>query len=44
MKDLQEGMVLPGIVTNIKQFGVFVDMGVIQDGLMHISVASACEG
>ena len=37
MKDLQAGMVLPGIVTNITRFGVFVDVGVKQDGLVHIS-------
>ena len=37
MKDLVEGMELPGIVTNITAFGVFVDVGVHQDGLVHIS-------
>jgi len=37
MKDLQVGMVLPGIITNITRFGVFVDVGVKQDGLVHIS-------
>ncbi len=37
MEDLQEGMVLPGIVTNITAFGAFVDVGVHQDGLVHIS-------
>ncbi len=35
--DLREGMVLPGIVTNITAFGAFVDIGVRQDGLVHIS-------
>lgn len=35
--DLKEGMVLPGIVTNITNFGAFVDIGVHQDGLVHIS-------
>lgn len=35
--DLQEGMELPGIVTNITNFGAFVDIGVHQDGLVHIS-------
>ena len=35
--DLIEGMVLPGIVTNITKFGAFVDIGVHQDGLVHIS-------
>lgn len=35
--DLVEGMVLPGIVTNITNFGAFVDIGVHQDGLVHIS-------
>lgn len=37
MKHLHEGMVLPGIVTNITSFGCFVDIGVHQDGLVHIS-------
>lgn len=37
MEDLKEGMVLPGIVTNITNFGAFVDIGVKQDGLVHIS-------
>ena len=35
--DLIEGMVLPGIVTNITKFGAFVDVGVHQDGLVHVS-------
>ena len=35
--DLMEGMELPGIVTNITNFGAFVDIGVHQDGLIHIS-------
>lgn len=35
--DLREGMVLPGIVTNITDFGAFVDIGVHQDGLVHLS-------
>lgn len=35
--DLQVGMVLPGIVTNIANFGAFVDVGVHKDGLVHIS-------
>lgn len=35
--DLREGMELPGIVTNITNFGAFVDIGVHQDGLVHIS-------
>jgi len=35
--DLAEGMILPGIVTNITNFGAFVDIGVHQDGLVHIS-------
>ena len=35
--DLVEGMELPGIITNITNFGVFVDIGVHQDGLVHIS-------
>lgn len=37
IEDLREGMVLPGIVTNITNFGAFVDVGVHQDGLVHIS-------
>ena len=37
IEDLSEGMVLPGIVTNITNFGAFVDVGVHQDGLVHIS-------
>ena len=37
IEDLQEGMVLPGIVTNITAFGAFVDVGVHQDGLVHVS-------
>ena len=40
LDDLQEGMVLPGIVTNITNFGAFVDIGVHQDGLVHISQLS----
>ena len=35
--DLQIGMVLPGIVTNISAFGAFIDMGIHKDGLVHIS-------
>lgn len=38
--DLKEGMELPGIVTNITNFGAFVDIGVHQDGLVHISQLS----
>ena len=37
IKDLKIGMVLPGIVTNVTAFGAFVDIGVHQDGLVHIS-------
>ena len=37
INDLQVGMVLPGIVTNIANFGAFVDVGVHKDGLIHIS-------
>ena len=36
MKDLTEGMVLKGTVRNVIDFGVFVDIGVHQDGLVHI--------
>ena len=35
--DLREGMILPGIVTNITAFGAFVDIGIKQDGLVHVS-------
>jgi uncharacterized protein len=35
--DLSKGMRLPGIVTNITNFGAFVDIGVHQDGLVHVS-------
>jgi len=38
--DLQEGMVLEGTVTNVTNFGAFVDIGVHQDGLVHISELS----
>jgi uncharacterized protein len=37
VEDLETGMTLPGIVTNITNFGAFVDIGVHQDGLVHIS-------
>ena len=37
MKDLKEGMILKGTVRNVIDFGVFVDIGVHQDGLVHIS-------
>ncbi len=37
VEDLKVGMVLPGIVTNITNFGAFVDVGVKQDGLVHVS-------
>lgn len=40
MSDLKIGMKLPGIVTNITKFGAFVDIGVHQDGLVHISQMS----
>lgn len=40
MKDLRIGMRLPGIVTNVTNFGAFVDIGVHQDGLVHISQLS----
>ena len=36
-KDLKEGMILEGVVTNVTNFGAFVDIGVHQDGLVHIS-------
>jgi len=37
IKDLQPGMVLEGTVSNVAQFGAFVDLGVHQDGLVHVS-------
>ena len=37
INDLKEGMVVPGIITNITNFGCFVDIGVHQDGLVHVS-------
>jgi len=37
IEDVREGMVVPGIVTNITKFGAFVDIGIKQDGLVHIS-------
>jgi protein Tex len=40
VEDLQPGMKLPGIVTNVTAFGAFVDIGVHQDGLVHISQIS----
>jgi protein Tex len=39
--DLQPGMVLEGVVTNVAAFGAFVDIGVHQDGLVHVSAMSA---
>jgi uncharacterized protein len=40
LKDLTSGMVLEGVVTNVTNFGAFVDIGVHQDGLVHISMMS----
>lgn len=37
LKDLTEGMILEGVVTNVANFGAFIDIGVHQDGLVHIS-------
>ena len=37
IKDLREGMILPGIVTNITKFGAFVDIGIKENGLVHVS-------
>lgn len=37
INDLEKGMVLPGIVTNITAFGAFVDIGIKQNGLIHLS-------
>jgi protein Tex len=40
LKDLKSGMVLEGVVTNVAAFGAFVDVGVHQDGLVHVSAMS----
>jgi uncharacterized protein len=40
IEDLREGMRLPGIITNVTNFGAFVDVGVHQDGLVHVSQLS----
>ncbi len=40
IKDLKEGMVLEGTVSNVAAFGAFVDLGVHQDGLVHVSQLS----
>jgi uncharacterized protein len=40
LKDLQPGMLLEGVVTNVANFGAFVDIGVHQDGLVHVSALS----
>jgi uncharacterized protein len=40
LNDLHEGMILEGVVTNVANFGAFVDIGVHQDGLVHISALS----
>lgn len=40
IKDLKEGMILEGTVSNVAQFGAFVDLGVHQDGLVHVSQMS----
>ena len=40
MGDLEQGMVLEGVVTNVAAFGAFVDVGVHQDGLVHVSAMS----
>ena len=37
LADLREGMILEGVVTNVTRFGAFVDVGVHQDGLVHVS-------
>jgi uncharacterized protein len=41
VKDLEPGMVLEGVVTNVAAFGAFVDIGVHQDGLVHVSAMSS---
>ncbi len=40
INDLKPGMVLEGVVTNVAAFGAFVDIGVHQDGLVHVSAMS----
>lgn len=40
IQDLRNGMVVPGIVTNLTRFGAFVNIGVKQDGMVHISQIS----
>jgi uncharacterized protein len=40
LSDVQPGMVLEGVVTNVTKFGAFIDVGVHQDGLVHISEIS----
>ncbi|MFT4257766.1 MAG: Tex family protein [Pseudoxanthomonas sp.] len=40
IKDLREGMILEGVVSNVAAFGAFVDIGIHQDGLIHISALS----
>src|SRR5690606_26549712 len=40
ISDLHEGMILEGVVTNVANFGAFIDIGVHQDGLVHISALS----
>ena len=37
IEEVKEGMILPGVVTNITRFGAFIDIGVKQDGLVHVS-------
>jgi uncharacterized protein len=41
IEDVREGMVLEGVVTNVTAFGAFVDVGVHQDGLVHVSQLAA---
>jgi uncharacterized protein len=40
MQDIQEGMILPGIINNITNFGAFVNIGIKESGLIHISQAA----
>ncbi len=37
IEDVKTGMIVPGMVTNITRFGAFIDIGVKQDGLVHVS-------
>jgi len=42
IEDVKAGMVLPGIVTNVTNFGCFVDIGIKENGLVHVSQLADC--